>query len=909
MGDNGTLVSFLRRFTTKDNETITHTRIGNIGKGGKIYPGKYSIPDDKRDEFFKAYNKHVFTNKNPEYLTEKQMPSGPILIDLDFRFNPQVKERQYTEGHIDDFLELYSNKIKELVNVEEPFKVYVFEKDNVNTKDETVTKDGIHIIFGINTDHVTKTMLRNMVLDENGANINDILEDMPLTNSKEDVVDEGIACGKTNWQLYGSSKPDYDKYKLTRRYLVTPENNEFKWEKQNTNHSLGLLKEISAQNKNNPVGKISEKYKTNYETASKSQKKKKIKFNVISPRQINLNELKDIDCVEKLTSYVESKLEELTYKEYKIKETYKYVMCLDNKYYDSYDNWIRVGWALHNTENTLLCFLIWQAFSSKSDKFNIEDMEANYERWTNMRSDTDNKKTLTNRSIVYWAKVNNPEEWEKIRKETVDYYMDQTLEGCTDHDIANLVYQLYKDKYRCANVKSNLWYEFDNHRWKQIDSGTTLRKKFSEEVCPMYMRKISEFTTILTEQEDLPDEQAKALSKKTSQLCAVGLMLRKTTHKQHIMRECQDLFYEENFINKLDKNPYLMCFNNGIVDFKQKTFREGMPEDYLSICTNTNYIPFNPQLDEHITIKNEVCDFMRQLFPVEELCNYMWQHLASVLLGTNENQTFNIYNGNGCNGKSKLVELMEMVLGDYKGSVPITLVTAKRNSIGTCSPEVAMLQGRRYAVMQEPSKGDKINEGIMKEITGGDPIQGRALYKDTITYVPQFSLVVCTNNLFEISSHEDGTWRRIRLVEFMSKFKENPNPENKFEFKIDKKIKSKFEKWVPIFTSILVEMAFETEGNVEDCDIVMQKSNQYRQNQDYVAQFCSERIIYDEEGKLKSTEAYAEFQQWYSSNYGTKDRPKATDLYSYINKHYGERQKSKPWTGIRLIYGDELDEE
>ena len=59
MGDNGTLVSFLRRFTTKDNDTITHTRIGNIAKGGKIYPGKYSIPDDKRDEFFKVYNKYL----------------------------------------------------------------------------------------------------------------------------------------------------------------------------------------------------------------------------------------------------------------------------------------------------------------------------------------------------------------------------------------------------------------------------------------------------------------------------------------------------------------------------------------------------------------------------------------------------------------------------------------------------------------------------------------------------------------------------------------------------------------------------------------------------------------------------------------------------------------------------------
>ena len=59
---------------------------------------------------------------------------------------------------------------------------------------------------------------------------------------------------------------------------------------------------------------------------------------------------------------------------------------------------------------------------------------------------------------------------------------------------------------------------------------------------------------------------------------------------------------------------------------------------------------------------------MKQLFPMKELNNYMWEHLASALIGTNENQTFNIYTGCGCNGKTKLVELMEMVLGNYKGT-------------------------------------------------------------------------------------------------------------------------------------------------------------------------------------------------------------------------------------------------
>ena len=126
----------------------------------------------------------------------------------------------------------------------------------------------------------------------------------------------------------------------------------------------------------------------------------------------------------------------------------------------------------------------------------------------------------------------------------------------------------------------------------------------------------------------------------------------------------------------------------------------------------------------------------------------MWEHLASCLIGTNKNQTFNIYYGGGRNGKSKLTELMSRALGQYKATVPITLITQKRNTIGSTSSEIVQLQGVRYAVMQEPSKGDRINEGIMKEITGGDPIQGRALFKDTVTFMPQFKLVVCTNELF-----------------------------------------------------------------------------------------------------------------------------------------------------------------
>jgi phage/plasmid-associated DNA primase len=97
--------------------------------------------------------------------------------------------------------------------------------------------------------------------------------------------------------------------------------------------------------------------------------------------------------------------------------------------------------------------------------------------------------------------------------------------------------------------------------------------------------------------------------------------------------------------------------------------------------------------------------------------------------------------------------------------------------------------------MQEPSKNDSINEGIVKELTGGDPIQCRALFKDSVTFIPQFKLVVCTNCMFDVKSNDDGTWRRLRKVDFLSKFTDKPYKDPKFpvedykyQFKIDQKL-------------------------------------------------------------------------------------------------------------------------
>lgn len=427
----------------------------------------------------------------------------------------------------------------------------------------------------------------------------------------------------------------------------------------------------------------------------------------------------------------------------------------------------------------------------------------------------------------------------------------------------------------------------------------------------IYMKKVQELVEEILKLDN-NDPKSDLYRNRSNRLGEICVLLKTTSWKNNIMKEAKELFYDKTFMNKLDSNPYLLCFNNCVIDFKNKVSRKGQPDDYISKSTNIDYVPISKLQDaSSLSIVDEVKRFISELFPERELEEYMWQHLASTLIGTNENQTFNIYTGSGSNGKSKLVELMSKGLGDYKATVPITLVTQSRNSIGSTSSEIVQLMGVRYAVMQEPSKGDKINEGIMKEITGGDPIQGRALFKDAVTFIPQFKLVVCTNVLFDIKSNDDGTWRRIRVCDFMSKFTDNPYDNEKFlkvnfphQFQIDKKIDEKFETWAPIFISMLVDIGFKTGGRVTDCRQVLAVSDKYRESQDYLAEFAKERIQKTEEKRfIKKTEIIEEFKNWYIINYGRTSLPNGKEITDYMDKMYGKCNRGK-WHNVQIVYED-----
>jgi phage/plasmid-associated DNA primase len=411
-------------------------------------------------------------------------------------------------------------------------------------------------------------------------------------------------------------------------------------------------------------------------------------------------------------------------------------MSLPASYYGpgSYNKWIRVGMALHNTNADL--FLTWLKFSCQENcrdtlkgangKFDWRNVSELYETWEKFSHN--NPDCLTYRSIMYWSKNDAREKYDIIRSETVDFFVSLTLQNITEFDLAQVLYNMYRDRFVCASIKNKTWYEYINHRWHEIYSGNTLRLAISKEMHKIYIDKLNEVNKIV-EAMDPGDPLRAKLMNSTQKITDISILLKKTQPKQNIMSEACLLFYDKEFLGKLDQKTHLLCFSNGVVDFKQKIFRKGQPDDFISKCTHIEYIPYSLIDSKYARIKQEIQTFMKQVFPVADLEEYMWDHLASCCIGVNVNQTFTVYKGVGSNGKSILTDLMSKSLGDYARSISVALITTKRTSIGGSSSEVAQLNGIRYVIMGEPNKGDKLVEGTMKELSGGtDKIQARQLF-------------------------------------------------------------------------------------------------------------------------------------------------------------------------------------
>tara|TARA_B100000424_G_C22936360_1_gene498250 strand:- start:64 stop:2712 length:2649 start_codon:yes stop_codon:yes gene_type:complete len=839
-------------------------------------------------------------------------------------------------------------------------------------------KDGIHIIFEIKMPHDMQLLLRNMVLTTIEDEVFDALRPS-LVNSAEDIIDKSISSGSTGIQMYGSKKPGGEPYKLSGNYKAVFNKNtelfeieynatEDMLEKCKENKKLAAFFSTRTKFKNFIEVEISEQLKKKYledkEKAEKQRllKKSNVQNTTLANGQFDLlyeqGVFQEISNEDELMKYL--KVFILDSDNQDLVATHQYLMILGSEYYDPYERWFKIGQALQSQDNILM--LSWAYWSSQSSKWDwdTEPMKNLIDFWNSISNMKE--KLISVGSIKYWSKKVNLSAYTNIYKSSLQHYMDETLFGeGTEYDLARLLHFMYSDKYACVSLKGQgEWWEFNSllkneykHMWTECETGTSLRRKLSSNLSTKYIEEEHKIYGVmkdkirlkdaleaeLNEQKhkgdiakaNLLDTMKKELAKMTKRGAIynnIAIKLKKTTNKLKIMQEAKDHFRDCFLIQKLDSDPYKLGFNNGIYDFKNSkyeennktiwkgVFRPGYPEDYISKSTRLDYIKFDENNNEHVIIKKEIDHFMKTLFVDEALRKYMWDHLASALIGVNKAQTFNIYYGGGSNGKSMLVKFLKVCLGDYcKIDVPLSLITQKRVGVGDTSPEIAALKGIRYAVMQEASKGDVINDGIMKQLTGGDVLTGRHLFKDPISFIPQFTLALCLNVMPTINSNDGGTWRRIRKVDFESTFVDSRKHnislvEADKQFPMDRNLEENFERWAPIMMSLLIEIAQNNMGDVEDCEKVLEASKRYREREDYLAQFVNDRVVVtgNKEHLITKTGIKGEFKAWWQMNHNGSC-PKLTELIDFLDKRYDPLAREvKEYRGWRMK-NDLLDEE
>ena len=608
------LKQFTHQFRSERGSPFTHTSIGKPAYS-------INIPNEKLDDFYNVY-KRAMQAGGSLHLTEKPTNPSMMRADFDFRFalpdglKPgEPLPRMYIDADIQRILVAYFEVLSSaLAAPDDAFIAYVMEKKHP-VEYRGKLKDGIHIVWPqliVNND--LQHWVRRKVLDRSPL----VFTGLPLTNSFDDVVDDHI-IDKCNWQMYGSSKPDMEAYKVTQIW---------KWDPQDRS-----LIDMSAL-----VGKVSEAHYVSMFSmrafteptevfADKAEEIEQYVRHVMPATEERRKNKLHQQIFAKSINYMRNQAPE---EEFKLAKDLV-LQCLNRSRADNYDQWIKLGWVLRNCDFRLL--QTWIEFSKFSSKFIGGECE---KLWDSMRVDTLGMGTLR-----WWAKKDNLARYNEILSDNVITLIDRCAGSEGAHfDVATVVHSLYKDTYRFTT--KDIWYTFNpqKHRWVRTKEGLYLRLLLSIEICSKFIARALHFNTEamrFPEHRDVYEDKAKKLQ-------AIALKLKSCGYKDSIMKECKALFTDEKFEELLDSHAHLIGFENGVYDLRMHEFREGLPDDYISFSTGRHYIPYDPKSIE----AQEVEGFFEKLFTNANVRRYVKDVLTIVLDGSIRQEKFYMFTGSGC---------------------------------------------------------------------------------------------------------------------------------------------------------------------------------------------------------------------------------------------------------------------
>lgn len=434
-----------------------------------------------------------------------------------------------------------------------------------------------------------------------------------------------------------------------------------------------------------------------------------------------------------------------------------------------------------------------------------------------------------------------------------------------------MFWEFYRMEYICSDLGGKSFYYFKDHGW--YSKGALKKVK---DAIGNFCGDILEFMDKFLDESDL-DVVKKSLKKLIKKLPSMSF-------QDRVFKECCRLFNDVDFIDKINQDYSLLRFEDGVYDLSLGKVRKGRVDDYKILSTKTfyelSYLIPSKSNQEHA--RGELKELLEKVFPIPNIRKYFVRFISSCLKGGNNDKVFCIWTGLGDNGKSIMIKLIEKCFGEYSVHLPTTLITRKRASSEAATPELARMEGRLIAFLQEPNDGDRIHNGTLKELTGDDKMYVRKLFEEGRDIPIKAKIIFVVNKVCNIFSTDKATWNRIKVIPFMSTFvdfcafpkgregKENKLDNEKFIYLKDTTYKEKLDYLAPVFIHMLVEeyKKYELCG-LEEPEEITKASENLRRSNDPVKQFVDERVIRDVGGEaaISVRNLYENFKEWYQETF------------------------------------------
>ena len=414
----------------------------------------------------------------------------------------------------------------------------------------------------------------------------------------------------------------------------------------------------------------------------------------------------------------------------------------------------------------------------------------------------------------------------------------QNVYDMTDTGNAHRLYDRFGKVIKYSYNRKR-WYFWDGKSWILDEMGEI--KKLADEICEDLKKEAWNI-----QDEDLR-EQALRFAKRTASSSAKEAMIKECQHINDIPAMPEDFDSYIDFIN---------C-QNGIINLRNG---ELIPHDsnfMMSKICNSEYDTLKREPKMWLSFLNDVTNGDK------ELIDYIQRCVGYSLSGSNREQCAYFLYGMGNNGKSTFLDTISDLMGGYASNVqPDTLMIQSRlgSSGGGANTDIARLKSSRFVTCEEPTEGVRLNEGLLKQLTGGSKVTCRFLYGDEFEYTPEFKIWIATNHKPTVRGTDFGIWRRIRLIPFEVNIPKE---------KVDKNLKYKLRQEFPQILAWAVEGCMKWQQNgIDPPSIVSNATKEYRQEMDIVASFVEQCIVidYTADEIVYASDLFAMYAKWAKIN-------------------------------------------